>query len=226
MSSSDAPEVASVVGEACQLLAAIATELPERSRVELTRLLGHSVVMPTTQELREMRLGLLVELVASSGELPTTETYDHLRTYRNIEGAAWPGSTGLAAHYGTWASVLRAATDVAFAQTPGRIRAITPRPWPLRTYTRAEITEALKRCSRKVGQTIGQWEYVELRRVERQLAARTGAEDPRLPALQVIHKHFGSWEAAASNSRFEGPELRRQALHAAGTGSSPPFRCL
>jgi hypothetical protein len=163
--------------------------------------------MPTTQELREMRLGLLVELVASTGELPTTETYDQLRADRNHEGADWPGSTGLATHYGTWTHALRAATDVAFARTPGRIRATTPRPWPLRTYTRAEITEALERCSRKVGQTIGQWEYAELRRVERQLAARTGADDPRLPALQVIHKHFGGWEAAICQT--ESPRLWR-----------------
>jgi len=184
------------VGDACQMLAAIATDLPATTRSELVRLLGHSVAMPTTQELREMRLGLLVELVASTGELPTAESYDNARATRNTDGGDWPRSTGLAAHYGTWTAALRAATDVAFAETPGRIRASTPRPWPLRSYTRTEIVEALERSSRKVGQTIGQWEYVELRRVERQLAVRTGGDDPRLPTLQVIHKHFGSWDAA------------------------------
>ena len=186
------------VGDACQMIAAIATDLPATTRTELVRLLGHSVAMPTAQELREMRLGLLVEMVAKDGALPTSEAYDFARGARNAEGGQWPRSTGLAAHYGTWTAALRAATDIAFAQTAGRIRATTPRPWPLRTYSRAEIVEALERSSRKVGQVIGQWEYVELRRVERQLAARTGGDDPRLPALRVIHKHLGGWESAIS----------------------------
>lgn len=186
------------VSEAAQMIAEVATDLPERTRTELVRLLGHSVAVPTTQELREMRLGLLVELVGENGALPTTETYDQIRNTRNGRGSSWPGSTGLAAHYGTWTFALRAAADVAFAQTPGRIRATTPRPWPLRTYTRLEIIEALERSSRKVGHVIGQWEYVELRRVERLLAARIGEEDPRLPSLQVIHKHFGGWDSAIS----------------------------
>lgn len=180
------------------MIAAIATDLPSKTVSELVRLLGHSVAMPTAQELREMRLGLLVELVAEHGELPTTDTYDQARNERNTQGESWPRSTGLAAHYGTWTAALRAATDVGFAETTCRIRATTPRPWPLRTYTRAEIVQALTWSSRKVGQVIGQWEYVELRRVERQLAARNGKNDPRLPALQVIHKHFGGWDSAIS----------------------------
>lgn len=58
--------------------------------------------------------------------------------------------------------------------------------------------EALERSSRKAGQVIGQWEYVELRRVERQLARRLGDADPRLPTLQVIQRHFGGWDAGIS----------------------------
>lgn len=188
-----------VVSEAAQMIAEVATDLPERTRSELVRLLGHSVAVPTAQELREMRLGLLVEIVARNGALPSAESYDNARQRRNAEGGnAWPRSTGLASHYGTWTAALRAATDVAFAETPGRIRATTPRLWPLRPYNRQEIVEALERASSKVGQAIGQWEYVELRRIERQLAYRAGAPDPRYPDLGVIRKHFGGWDAAIS----------------------------
>lgn len=63
-------------------------------------------------------------------------------------------------------------------------------------YSRSEIVEALERSSRKVGQVIGQLEYVGLRRVERQLAAKTGGDDPRLPTSRVVHKHFGGWDPA------------------------------
>lgn len=204
------PESPGAVSEACQLLAAIAADLPARSREELARLLGHSVAMPSNQELREMRLGLLVETITRQGEIPTSTHYDNERERRLANGEDWPRSTGLAAHYGTWTAATRAATDLAYAITPGRIRAATPRPWPLKPYTRTEIREALERASRKVGQVIGQWEYAELRRVERQLAARLGHDDPRLPTLQVIHKHFGSWEGAitaiapASRARVGG----------------------
>lgn len=190
------PEGRGAVSEAAQMIAEVATDMPEKTRAELARLLGHSVAMPSAQELREMRLGLLVEMVSETGELPTAENYDQLRELRNEQGAEWPRSTGLASHYGTWASALRAATDIAFGETLRRARARTPKPWAPRPYSREEIVEALDRSSMKVGQVIGQWEYVELRRVERLLAARNGTDDPRFPELQVIHKHFGGWERA------------------------------
>ena len=183
--------------EACQILAAVATALPEQTRHELARLLSHSVAMPTNQELREMRLGLLVEMV-KDGELPRTKAYDQLRKTRKKAGAAWPSSTGLILHHGTWAAASRAAVDLAFDVTWNRARARTPHMWPIVSYTRQEVIEALELASEKVGQPIGQWEYVELRRVERQLAWRTGAPDPRYPELGVVRKHFGGWDAAIS----------------------------
>jgi hypothetical protein len=180
------------------MIAEVASDMPEKTRAELVRLLGHSVAMPTAQELREMRLGLLVELISETGELPSADCYDQLRNLRNENGAEWPRSTGLAAHYGTWTAALRGAVDVAFAETPGRVHATTPRLWPLRPYNRQEIVEALERASSKVGQAIGQWEYVELRRVELRLAWSNGSPDPRYPELGVIRKHFGGWDAAVS----------------------------
>lgn len=183
------------VSEACQILVEVTSSLPEKTRLELTRLLSHSVAAPTAQELREMRLGLLVEIV-SEGELPTTRSYDEIRNERNAAGNSWPASTGLILHYGTWAAASRAAVDLAFDMTTNRARARTPRMWPIVPYTRKEVLEALKLASEKVGQPIGQWEYVELRRVERQLAWRNGSPDPRYPELGVIRKHFGGWDAA------------------------------
>lgn len=189
------------VSEACQLLSEVATSLPEQTRHELARLLGHSVAMPTMQELREMRVGLLVEMVGH-GELPRTRTYDRLRDERNAAGSGWPGSTGLILHFGTWATALRAAVDLAFNITARRDHARTPRPWPSIPYARREIIQALQVASDKVGQPIGQWEYQELRRVERQLASRSGAPDPRYADLNVIRRNFGTWDAAIS--RVEG----------------------
>jgi len=190
-------ERSSPVSEACQMLAEIVTSLSENTRRELTRLLGHSVAMPTTQELREMRIGLLVEMVAA-GELPKTRSYDRTRNLRERNGEDWPGSTGLIRHYGTWTAALRAAVDLAFDVTKNRARARTPQAWPPTPYSRREVLEALAIASEKVGQVIGQWEYVELRRVERQLAWRNGSPDPRYPEIGVVRKNFGGWDAAIS----------------------------
>lgn len=81
--------------------------------------------MPTAQELREMRLGLLVEMVVKDGEPHTAEAYDGVREKRNEGDDDWPRSTGLASHYGTWTFALRAAADIAIAQTAGRIQVTT-----------------------------------------------------------------------------------------------------
>lgn len=151
-----------------------------------------------------MRLGLLVEIV-SQGELPTTRVYDQLREQRNAEGSQLPRSTGLILHYGTWAAASRAAVDLAFSVNQNRAKARTPRMWPIDPYTRPQILEALESASEKVGQLIGQWEYVELRRVERQLAWSNGSPDPRYPELGVIRKHFGGWDAALA--RVSGPHV-------------------
>ena len=191
---------ANPVSEACLVLAEIAPQLPDRTKVELTRLLEHSVAMPSDQELREMRLGLLVELVRD-GELPNVETYQEARSERATQGEEWPDASSLIRHFGTWASACRAAADLAFNITRNRARTQSLRLWPKGFYTRVEIEKSLRRASRKVGQLIGQWEYVELRRVERKLAAIQGRPDPRYPELRTICKCFGSWDHAIASTK-------------------------
>ncbi len=191
---------ANPVSEACLVLAEIAPQLPDRTRAELTRLLGHSVAMPSDQELREMRLGLLVEMVRD-GELPNVGTYGEARTERASQGEVWPDASSLIRHFGNWTTACRAAADLAFNITRNRVGTRTLRLWPKDFYTRAEVEKSLRRASRKVGQTIGQWEYVELRRVERRLAAVQGRPDPRYPELRTICRCFGSWDRAIASTQ-------------------------
>ena len=68
--------------EACLVIAEIAPQLPDRTRAELTRLLEHSVAMPSDQELREMRLGLLVELVRTESSQTSGPTKKPDRSVR------------------------------------------------------------------------------------------------------------------------------------------------
>ena len=180
--------------EACLVIAEIAPQLPDRTRAELTRLLEHSVAMPSDQELREMRLGL-------DGELPNVGAYQEARSERATQGEEWPDAGNLTRHFGTWASTCRAAADLAFNITKNRVKTQTLRLWPKEPYTRIEVEKSLRRASRKVGQLIGQWEYVELRRVERRLAAFQGRPDPRYPELRTICKCFGSWDHAIASTK-------------------------
>lgn len=191
------------VSEVGEFLASIATSIPPKTRKELIRLLGHSVAAPSKAELREARLGLLVEMV-DQGEIPKADAYASLRESRKRKGETWPSHANLILHYGTWANAAKAALDVCFSITPNRAWARTPREWPIVPFTRPEITEALQDSSEKVGRRITQWEYVELRRVERRLAFHQGLPDPRLPELGVIRKHFGDWEKAISKVKYEG----------------------
>lgn len=185
------------VTEVGEFLAAIATAFPAKTRIELIRLLSHSVAAPTPQEVRQARLGLLAEMV-KTGWIPGVNDYEAERRNRANMSEEWPGSSSLFDYYGTWASVVEAAFDVAFSITPKRSGARERQAWPNVIYSRPDVLEALERCSEKVGQTITQWQYMELRRVERKLAIELGRPDPRLPQLNVIKRNFGGWDQAIS----------------------------
>lgn len=172
-------------------MAGIAPGLPAKTKFELKRLLSHSVSAPSSSELREARLGLLVELV-STGELPTVRTYSVHRNERRTQ-EDWPSVAGLIQHYGTWSRSLQAAVDLHFGATLTGSSARSPVPWVAKPYSRLETQEALQRSCHKVGRVITQWEYSELRRVERRNAALNGLPDPRLPGLSVIRRIFGNW---------------------------------
>lgn len=179
------------VSEVAEFVAGILPGIPAKTKFELKRLLSHSVAVPTASELREARLGLLVELV-STGELPTVRTYASHRQESSSEDN-WPSVAGLIQHYGTWTRSLQAAIDLHFGATSVRARSRSPLPWTPQPYTRVEIQDALRTASFKVGRPITQWEYSELRRIERKNASMIGLPEPRLPGNQVIRRTFGNW---------------------------------
>lgn len=190
----DSPQGVTEVGE---FLARIASAIPEKTRDELVRLLGHSVAMPTMPELREARLGLLTSMM-SQGTIPTSTEYNNAR---QNESEDWPSHAALVIQYGTWARAATAAMDLCYGMSKHRDKARSPHPWLPKPYERPEILRALDWCSEKVGRPITQWEYVELRRVERRLAVIQGRPDPRLPGIGVIRGNFGTWDSA---SRLNG----------------------
>lgn len=192
------------VTEVGEFLAAIATAFPVKTRTELIRMLSHSVAAPSPQEVRQARLGLLSEMV-KTGWMPGVNDYEAERKNRLKSQEKWPGSSSLVDYHGTWASAVEAAFDIAFSITPKRSKARGRPAWPAAPYSRQNVLEGLDRCSEKVGRVITQWEYLELRRVERQLAIQIGLPDPRLPQLNVVKRHFGGWDQAIDRTKWRKP---------------------
>ncbi|MBK8294069.1 MAG: hypothetical protein IPK93_04550 [Solirubrobacterales bacterium] len=183
------------VTEVGEFLVSLSSALPKKTRNELVRMLGHSVALPTAAELREARLGLLVTMMGG-GRIPTSTEYNLERSARAELSEKWPSHANLVLHFGTWARAAQAALDLHFSITKRRDKARPPQAWPAKPYKRPEILGALETSSEKVGRLITQWEYAELRRVERHLAFHRGLRDPRLPSLNVIKRNLGGWDQA------------------------------
>jgi hypothetical protein len=183
------------VGEVAEFMAALATQLPEKTRVELVRLLGNSVASPSAQEVREARLGLLAEMF-DDGEVPRLAAYAEMRQERTARGEEWPAASSLIAYYGTWTRAVEAAADLRYSISSRLARARNRAMWPARPYTREEVLEGIRRASEKVGRPITQWEYEELRRLEREVAVRHGLPEPRLAGLITVRRRLGSWSRA------------------------------
>jgi hypothetical protein len=89
---------------------------------------------------------------------------------RVARGEEWPAASSLVGYYGTWTRAVEAAADLRYSIS-----------W---------------RSSEKVGRPIAQWEYAELRRLERDVAARRDLPEPRLASLLTIRRRLGTWSRA------------------------------
>jgi hypothetical protein len=188
--------------ESAQCLAALVPALPEATARNLRILLSQSIALPSGPELRQARLGLLIELVSeTTGVLPATERYDHVREQREAEaGEGWPHSTTLIRTYGHWTAAVAAA--MALAHRPSaNVKARRAEPHKQPPYTRAEVLEGIARCKDGLGFWPSAWELREYGRLCRHQARLAGAPDPRIPDRQTVLKHFGSWDHALAAAR-------------------------
>lgn len=198
----DRRQSASEVGYA---IAAIAPALPGRTRRQLAALLAHTIAAPLPGTERAQRLGLACELVASGADV-SVQAYERLRQQRPRE--EWPAASTLVEHFGSWAMVLRLAMQLQFRGMQPPVRSSHRE---LRraggTYSRQEVTDAVKYVARIVGYVPGTDEYAEIRRVVRRHARLTGTSIPRLPAVETIGKLFDSYMEAAEIAARELREL-------------------
>lgn len=181
-------------------IAALACALPENTARDLYRLLSHSVAAPTPAEIREARLGLMLDLVAEgTGEFIGVERYEGARAERAADGEIWPAHATLCGVFGSWTDVvslaMRLAHDGTSSGVPHTKRHLKDHAPP---YLRDDVLDALTRCASDLGGWPGEWEYYEWARVSRMLARDAGKSTRRFPGRGPICRLFGDFGRAVN----------------------------
>jgi hypothetical protein len=177
-------------------LAALIPDLSEQAAVDLKRLLGRSLTLPAPAELREARLGLLIDLVLErSGEVPSVEDYNQARAERADDGESWPSHMSLIRAYGShWLAAVRAAMKVAFTDNHARISSDDHHRSFKKRYSRNECLEAVRQCAAALSTTPTLMEYTDWTILRRRSARAAGQAEPRLPSRETVIQRWGSWQ--------------------------------
>lgn len=194
---------ASGVGQA---LAAVIGALDEDTVREIHRIIGHTLAAPSNQELREGRLGLLLELVVDgTGELITQPAYEQARAERAVAGEAWTSAVAITNAYGGWNEAVKAAMRLNAGRSHGVSSGKTAvNGQRTRAYSRPEGIAAIRKCARWLEGSPRAEEYVDWRALEIRAARLNGKPIPRLPSMKRIRNLFGSFERAADLAERQG----------------------
>lgn len=176
------------------LLMPVAMTMPDPLALHLLRLVRHFLELPSRFDLRERELGLVIELVTSTGGFVATTAYDEAQADRARAGESWPTRRTLTEAYGGWVWVVRTAMDlwrIGGQERQQRARRRHPKGHS-RTYPRPALLAALRACR----DGLGRWpscgeEYSEWRRLELRARRHAGLADDRVPALGAIRRAFG-----------------------------------
>jgi hypothetical protein len=195
-------------GDVAWAMAEIAADIPQVSALQLKRLLSHSLTIPSPSELREARLGLLIDLVSDgTGAVPTTEDYERARQQRRRRGEEWPAhSTLIRAWGGHWLAVVRAAMRVAFKGNEGRVSNSGHHHKFSTSYSRNEVATAICDCWLALdldseGSGPAFKEYLAWAQLCRRQARLAGKPEPRLPTRESVLKAWGTWNRAVGAAR-------------------------
>jgi hypothetical protein len=181
----------------------LAATLRPEELLDLERMLAHSLARPKPAELREARLGLLIELcVADTGEVPTEERYESERRRREAGGERWPSSTTLRRAFYGWNWACRAAMRLAHHGSAARVSPAQHfRRGSRSTYTRDEVIAAFGRFRKANGRWPNFSEFLAWGQAEREHARLNGMPDPRIPSMPVIRRVLGGFERALAAAR-------------------------
>jgi hypothetical protein len=202
-----------VSGEAVRVIRDILPGVNDSTLKELRSLVAYSLAAPSSSELREQRLGLLVEIVAAGpARIPLGEEYESERASRMESGEEWPSRSQLSRAYGSWLLAVSAAMELDRPRGDTLPPSYQARPVSGRRHTRQDAIRAIVRCRDEIGIWPTQSDYLQWRRILRHTGRLYGPREPRLPDTKVLRRLFGSWTRARhaargwadSNPRTEG----------------------
>lgn len=183
----------SITAPQAQMIAALVHALPEKTCADLHRLLAYSLAAPTPSELREARLGLLMELIRGlGGRVPRVSDYDRLRTRRARLAESWPSHSQLIRAYGNWLSAVGAALKLDQGLPGVSYRA----PRPPRRYTNEALLNAIDLCALSTGGLPTESDYRDWARLTKEAEHRYGCGRVAVPGSVAIRRRFGTWSSA------------------------------
>lgn len=183
--------------EAVRVIRDILPGVSDSTLKELRSLVAYSLAAPSSSELREQRLGLLVSIVAAAPtRIPLGEEYESERASRKERGEAWPSRSQLSRAYGSWLLAVSAAMELDRPRGHIPPPSYQARPASGRRHTREDAIRAIARCHDEIGAWPTQSDYLQWRRVLRHTGRLYGPGEPRLPDIKVLRRLFGSWTRA------------------------------
>ncbi len=194
--------------ELAQGLASMVHAFPQEAIEDLERLISNDLGSPTSAELREARLGLLIELIADgNGEIPRTRDYDEMRKHRaQTRGEEWPTASTLVESYGSFLAAVKGAMRLHHDGSAARVPHTHRHARPYKRYSRDEVVAAL----RSFRDQHGSWprselEYLTWATTVRRIKRNGGHPDPRLPSAKPIRTLFGSFQRALKVAEMANP---------------------
>lgn len=178
--------------------------LDDRTVDELDQLIGLRLTFPTAAELRDGRLGLLLEMIAvSQGVFPQVPEYRAERKARKALGEIWPDASTISRAYKGWDRACRAAMRLHHLGGASRVQGEPHYQRPRDSYTREEILAAIDRFWRDHDRCWPQYtEFFKWGEKLRRDANRRGDRDPRIPCPnQVIEFFPDGFYAAVEEAR-------------------------
>lgn len=195
-------------GGAAQGLASILHAFPQQAIEDLERLISNDLGAPTPAELREARLGLLIEVVSSGdGEIPRTRDYDEVRKHRaQAKSEEWPAASTLVESYGSFLAAVKAAMRLHHEGSAARVPHTHRHARSYKRYSRDEVIAAL----RSFRDQHGSWprsrlEYLTWAATVRRIKRNGGHPDPRLPSAKPVRALFGGFQRALAVAEAGNP---------------------
>lgn len=188
--------------ETVKVIRAILPGVQEDTLRELHALIAQSLAIPLPSDLRDQRLGLLIQMVTYTlARIPLGEEYETERAQRAVDGEEWPSRIQLSEAYGSWLGAVAAATEpdrprrqLRFSSREARTAAGPP-------YTRRDALLAIARCKSEIGAWPTQSDYLRWRHIVRHASRLHGLDEPRLPDAKQLRRLYANWSCARATAQ-------------------------